>query len=224
MKILELKAEKREVLGKKTRFLRRQGLTPAHLFGHNIESQALQCDTTQLEKIVSRAGTTRIIDLRIGEEKQPKKVFIREIQHDSIKDYIYHVDFYQIRMEEIMKADIPVIIIGEAPALKGKGHILEHIIDHITVECLPDKLPPDIEVDVSTLKEVNQAIHVGQLNLGPEVTILTSPDRIVVKISEVAAARIEEAEEVAAKVAKVAGEEAAEAETSERPAGKKAEE
>jgi len=197
MKSLEIKADKREVLGKKTRFLRRQGLTPAHLFGHDIESQSLQCDTTQLEEIVNRAGTTRIIDLHIGDEKQSKKVFIREIQRDAVKDHLYHVDFYQIKMSEKMKTDIPVIIVGEAPALKGKGHILESIANHITVECLPDKLPPNIEVDVSSLEEVNQAILVGQLDLGSEVAILSDPDQMIVKISEVAAAKIEEAEEVA---------------------------
>ena len=98
MKSLEIKADKREVLGKKTRFLRRQGLTPAHLFGHDIESQSLQCDTTQLEEIVNRAGTTRIIDLHIGDEKQSKKVLIREIQRDAVKDHLYNVDFYQKKM------------------------------------------------------------------------------------------------------------------------------
>jgi len=226
MTSLELKADKREVLGKKTRFLRRQGLTPVHLFGHNIKSQALQCDTSQLEVIVNRAGTTRIIDLHIGDEKQAKKVFIREVQRDPIKDYLYHVDFYQIKMKEKMKADIPVIIIGEAPALKGKGHILEHISSYITVECFPDKLPPNIEVDISSLEEVNQAIHVRELNLDPNVAILTDSDQIVVKISEVAAARLEEEAEVAVEeeaVEAAEGEEA-EAETAEAPAEGKAEE
>jgi large subunit ribosomal protein L25 len=225
MTSLELKVDKRQALGKKTRFLRRQGLTPAHLFGHNIKSQALQCDTTQLEEIISRAGTTRIIDLHISDEKQPKKVFIREVQRNPVKDYLYHVDFYQIKMKEKMKADIPVVIVGEAPALKGKGHILEHISDHITVECFPDKLPPNIEVDISSLEEVNQAIHVGELNLGSDVAILTDSDKIVVKISEVAAARLEEEAEVAEEeeAEAVEGEEA-EVETVEAPAEEKAEE
>ncbi|MBA7587516.1 hypothetical protein ES708_29546 [subsurface metagenome] len=124
-----------------------------------------------------------------------------------------------------MKADIPVIIVGKAPALKGRGHILENIACSITVECLPDKLPPDIEVDVSSLEEVNQAIHVGQLDLGSDIAILTNPGQIVVKISEVAAAKIEEAVEVAEEeAAEVAEEEAAEAETTEEQAKGKAEE
>ena len=223
MKSLEIKADKREVLGKKTRFLRRQGLTPAHLFGHKIESQALQCDTTRLEEIVNRAGTTRIIDLRIGDEKQTKKVFIREVQRDAVKDHLYHVDFYQIKMTEKMKTDIPIIIIGEAPALKGKGHILENIANSIMVECLPDKLPPNIEVDVSSLEEVNQAILAGQLDLGSDVVIVTDPDQMIVKISEVAAAKIEEAEAAEGEEAEAAEGEEAEAETSEEQAEEKAE-
>jgi large subunit ribosomal protein L25 len=129
-------------------------------------------------------------------------------------------------MKERMRADIPAIIVGEAPALKGKGHILESIADHITVECFPDKLPPNIEIDVSSLEEVNQAIHVRELDLGSDVAILTDPDQMVVKISEVAAAKIEEAEEVAEEeeaVEAAEGEEA-ETETTEEPTEGKAEE
>ena len=84
MEDLTLKAARRSVLGKKNRFLRRQGITPAHLFGHGIESKALQCDTLQLKQIIAHAGTTRLISLKIDGDKQPKSVFVREIQRDYI--------------------------------------------------------------------------------------------------------------------------------------------
>jgi large subunit ribosomal protein L25 len=197
MKSLQLKANRREMLGKKTRFLRRQGTTPTHLFGHKIESLALECQTAELADIVGQAGMTRLIDLSIGGDKQPKKVIIREIQRNSISRQLLHVDFFQIKLTEKMKAEIPIILVGEAPALKEKGRIISQSLTHLGVESLPDKLPPQIEIDLSPLTEMGNSIHVSDIVLDPAVTITTDPARLVVKIAEAAIARVEKEEEEA---------------------------
>ncbi len=194
MKSLQLKANRREMLGKKTRFLRRQGTTPTHLFGHKIESLALECQTVELADIVGQAGMTRLIDLSIGGDKQPKKVIIREIQRNSISRQLLHVDFFQIKLTEKMKAEIPIILVGEAPALKEKGRIISQSLTHLGVESLPDKLPPQIEIDLSPLTEMGNSIHVSDIVLDPAVTITTDPARLVVKIAEAAIARVEKEE------------------------------
>ena len=194
---LTLKAEKRDALGKKTRFLRRQGITPTHLFGHGIESLALQCNTTDLQRIIARGGTTRLIDIDIEAEKHPRSVFIREIQRDEIDGRLLHVDFYQIKKTEKITASIPVILTGEAPALKSRDNMIENLINEIGVECLPDKLPPQIEIDLSPLEESGQSIHVKDIKLDKDIAITTDPEQIIVKISRVKAAA-EEIEEVAA--------------------------
>jgi len=80
MEELKLTAARRDVLGKKNRFLRRRGITPAHLFGHDLESMPLQCDSAELRKIIAHAGTTRLVSLRIDGEKGLKNVFVREIE------------------------------------------------------------------------------------------------------------------------------------------------
>ena len=203
---IELKVEKRDVLVKKTRFMRREGTTPCHIFGHNIESQSLQCTTTALEKTIKQAGTSRLINLQVGGDKEPIKVFIREIQRHPVRDSLFHVDFYQIKMTERMKAEIPIVIRGEAPALKGKGHILTYVLNTIGVESLPDKLPPQLVLDISGLEEVNQSILIKDIDLGTDVTVTNEPEQVIVKISEVAAARIEEEEEEAAAAAALAAE------------------
>jgi len=224
MKSLQLNANRREILGKKTRFLRRQGTTPTHLFGHKIESLSLECQTTELADIVGQAGMTRLIDLSIDNDKQPKKVIIREIQRDSISRQLIHVDFFQIKLTEKMKADIPIVIVGEAPALKEKGRILSQSLSHLGVESLPDKLPPYIEIDISPLTEMGQAIRVSDIVLDPAVTITTNPERMVVKIAEAAIARVEKEEEVEGEEEELTAEEAeakakAEAEASSKEAG-----
>ena len=195
MEGLALKATTRGILGKKTRFLRRQGITPAHLFGHNLKSLTIQCNTAELRSIIAQAGTATILNLKIDTEKLPRKVLIREIQHDPLGKQLLHADFYQIRLTEKIKVDVPIVLVGEAPAMKQKGRLLMQTLTGLSVECLPDKLPPEIGVDLSHLEEVGQAIHVKDLTLDPDITITNDPDQLIVKISE---ARVEKVEEVVA--------------------------
>ena len=185
MKELTLEASRRDILGKKARFLRRRGVTPTHLFGHNVESLALQCDRLALEQIITQAGATRIINLEIKGDKKPKSVFVREIQRDEITDELLHVDFYQAKMTEKMKVEVPIVLVGEAPAMRLKGRTLMQPLSSLSIECLPDQIPPTIEVDLSPLEELEQSIYVGDIVLNPEITLLTSPEQMVVKVSEV---------------------------------------
>ncbi|UCG55360.1 MAG: 50S ribosomal protein L25 [Dehalococcoidia bacterium] len=182
---LTLKAAKREVLGKKTRFLRKQGITPTHLFGHGIKSMALQCNTAELKQIIAKGGTTRLIDINLETENHPRSAFIREIQRDEISGQLLHVDFYQIKKTEKITANIPIILIGEAPALKSKDNMLEQLLNEIGVECLPEKLPPQIEVNLNHLEETGQSIHVRDIALKKDISIITDPEQIIVKISRI---------------------------------------
>lgn len=216
MEGLTLEANKREILGKKTRFLRRQGVTPAHLFGHGLESLSLQCDTPNLQRTIAQAGMTRLIALDIEGDKQPRSVFIREIQREPCSGELLHVDFYQVRRTEKIKVDVPIILVGEAPAMKEKGRTLTHSLTSLSVECLPDKLPPQIEVDLSPLEEVEQAIFVRDITLSPDITVITDTDQMVAKVSE---ARVEEevVEEVVAEEGVEEEAVAGEAEAEEKP-------
>ncbi len=185
MEELKLSAAKRDVLGKRNRFLRRQGITPAHLFGHSIESQSLQCDTTELKKILAHAGETRIISLTVEGDKQPKNVFVREIQRNALGKHLLHVDFYQVRKGQKMQVAVPIVLVGESPAMKGKGRMLAHGITELSIECLPEKVPPQIEIDVSILEELEQSICVKDIVLDPDITVHADPEQMLVKVTEV---------------------------------------
>jgi len=190
---LRLKATHRVVLGKKARFLRRQGITPAHLYGHGIESLALQCDTDELVNLVAHAGKTRLVNLEVDGEKS-KTTFVREIQRDAITRELLHIDFYQVRRTEKIAVDVPIVLVGEAPALKSKGRMLVHGINSLSIECLPTNVPPQIDIDITGLEEVGQAVLVKDIILDPEITVHADPEQLVVKISEVMVK--EEVEEV----------------------------
>ena len=149
MEKIELQAATRDVLGKKVRALRRQGITPTHLFGHGIESMSLQCDTAQLGRVLAQAGKTRIIDLKLEGAKKPRRVLVRKVQTNPGTGELLHVDFYEVRMSETIRAEVPIVVVGESPALKFKENMLAHELNSLTVECLPDDIPNSMEINTS---------------------------------------------------------------------------
>ena len=183
MEQIELQADTRDVLGKKVRFLRRQNITPVHLFGRGIKSLALQCDTVQLQSVLAKAGRTHIVGLRLDKGKKPKNVVVREVQKEPCSREIIHVDFYQVQMTEKIKVEVPILLVGEAPALKHKENSLLQELNILSVECLPDKMPDSVELDITSLAEAEQGIYVKDISLGEGVTVLNDPEHIVVKIS-----------------------------------------
>ena len=213
MENLTLQASSRDVSGKKTRFLRRQGITPTHLFGRDIKSLTLQCDTDALKQLIAQAGRTRPVSLKIDDEKGRRSVFVREIQRDVITRQLLHVDFYQVKKGEKITVDVPIVFAGEAPALKAKGRMLAHGITSLNLECLPDNVPPQIEIDLNSLEELGQAIYVKDIILAPDITVHADPEQLVVKISEAIMKEVEEEVPVEAEEeeAEVTGEAEAEA-------------
>ncbi len=194
---IELKVDKREVTGKKVRFLRNQGIVPVHLFGHNIESLALQGEATTLQKVLSHAGHTRLIDLKVGKSTKPRSVMVREIQRDPIRGSLIHVDLYEVSMTEKIRVEVPIVLVGESPALKLRENMLYQDLSSLTIECLPDKMPDRIQVDISVIKEADESVRVKDIVL-PDVTIMNEPDLVIAKISARPVEVVEEAKPVAA--------------------------
>ena len=187
------KVTTRSVNGKKTRFLRRQGITPAHLFGQGLTSVAVQCPTSELQQAIARKGTTRLMDLKLDAEKEARSVFIREIQRDALTGELIHVDFYQVNKNRKIRVAVPLVLVGDAPASKLKNNIIEQLVGEVEVESLPGDLPPQIEVDISPLAEANQALKISDIKLKPGVVVMAAPEQLIVKVTTIA----EEKEEVA---------------------------
>lgn len=211
MEGLEIEASKREATGKKVRFLRRQGLIPANIYGRGIDSTALQVDTKSLKQMLAHAGKTDLISLKVDDSQKPVKVLLRDVQRNPLNDELLHVEFYQVKMTEKIKVDVPLEFIGEAPALKRKNVALLRVLDALHIEALPDDLPHSIEVDISVLQEIDQSIHVKDLKLPDGVTLHTDPEEMVIKVAEAKKEAVVEAVEVEAAPeaeAEVMGEEA----------------
>lgn len=179
---IELKVEKREVQGKKVRFLRNKGVVPVHLFGHNVDSLTLQGDAVILHKVLSQAGKTRLIDLKVGKSQKSHNVMVREVQKDPIKGSLLHIDFYEVNMAEKIRVEVPIVLVGESPALKIRENMLNQNLSSLLIECLPDKMPDRVPVDISIIKEVDQAVHVKDVVL-QDVVIMNEPDLVIAKVS-----------------------------------------
>jgi len=184
MRKLELEVLKRDITGKKVRFLRRGGLIPCNVYGHGIDSVPVQVDARKLGHVLARAGGTDLISLKIGDSATAKKVIIREVQRNPMTREPIHVDFYQVKMTEKLKAEVPLVFVGEAPALKLKNMALLHAITSLQIEALPDDLPHNIEVDISVLAEAEQAIHVKDIKIGKKITVHSDPEQMVIKVAE----------------------------------------
>jgi large subunit ribosomal protein L25 len=211
MEKIEVKVDSREILGKKVKQLRRQGITPVHVVGRGIESKSLQCDTADLRRVLMTAGHTHLVDLKIGKERKVHPALVREVQIHPISREILHVDFYQVQMAEKVKMEVPLVIVGESPLMKQKDTMLEHELNTLTVECLPSDIPESIEVDISNLVKVGHPIRVNDLTLPAEISIVNDPEQAIIKVATVRGAASDEAED--------AGETAEAAETAAEGAG-----
>ena len=189
MEQVELKANGRDILGKRVRFLRRQEITPVHLFGHGLKSLALQCDTAKLERSLTLVGESRLISLKVNDEKKARPVLVREVQRNPLTGKLLHVDFYQVKMQEKVEVEIPIVLVGEAPALDTKGNTLIQELTTLTVECLPAKIPGNLELNIDSLTEPGRAIRVKDIAVDSDITVLTDPEQVVVTVT---AARPEE--------------------------------
>jgi large subunit ribosomal protein L25 len=171
---------------------------------------ALQCETVRLKQVLKTAGKTKLVGLTVDKHKKPRNVVVREVQKNAISGELVHVDFFQVSMEEKIKVDVPLVLVGEAPALKVKTNMMAQDLSAVEIECLPDRIPETIQVDISVLVEDDQSIQVKDLVLGEGVVALTNPAQVVVRIAPLQIEKVEK--KVVAEVAEGAeGAEGAEA-------------
>jgi large subunit ribosomal protein L25 len=184
---MQLKAEKREELGKKTKYLKLENKIPAVIFGKGMESVSITLDYNEFIKVFEEAGETNIIDIVV--DKDTYKVLIKEYQLDPVKDRFIHISFYKPDLTVKTQAQVPVGITGEEEnsLIKNGDAIALIIMQEITVEALPTDLPDEFVIDVSTLTEFGQGVSVSQLKYDREKVEIPDldPEEHVVRLEEV---------------------------------------
>ena len=207
---MELTAEERSVTGKQVKRLRQQGLVPAVLYGHNVESVPVQVKRDDLVQLIRMGGRTAIVHLKMG-RKRPISVAIKGMHVDPLSGQLLHVDFYRVAAGEKLKMQVPLHFVGEAPVVKVHEVAIVRAVDQVEVECYPKDLPSFIPVDLTGLNDLGTSIRVSDLEPPPNVTILSPGDEMIVSV---AAARREAAEEAEnAEAVEETGEQAGEGES-----------
>jgi large subunit ribosomal protein L25 len=204
-----LSAEPRTVLGKKVKQLRRDGLLPATVYGHKVDTQPVAVALVEFASTYKQAGETGLIDLQISGESSARPVLIHDMLEDPVTAKILHIDFYQVNLKEKLIATVPLEFVGESEVVKNNEGILLELLQEIEVECLPTDIPSSVEVNVSTLTEVDQGITAGELSLPEGVELKTDSEEMVCKVDE---AKMSEEE-----IEEESTEESVEEETTENP-------
>jgi large subunit ribosomal protein L25 len=182
MELLELVAKARDAKVKPAA-VRRQNLIPAVCYGKGFASKSIELEYQAFRKAYKQASTTQVINLNIDGDKVP--VLIHEIAYNPISDRFDHVDFLQIDLKKKVTANVPVELVGDAPAIKNFNAVLTLAKHEIEVKCLPMDIPHEIKVDVSKLENIGDVIHISDLQLGDRVEILDNLEETLVSVNEV---------------------------------------
>jgi large subunit ribosomal protein L25 len=194
MEQIELTANRRTVAKGAAKRLRLEGLVPVMLYGHGVGNVPLQIEALHLNRILTQAGSSQLIHLRIDEAPSTQPVLAREIQRDVLTSAPIHVDFLAVSMTETLTAQVSITLTGEPePVAQGIGILLQGT-STVEIECLPDDLIPFVEVDVTEL-ELNSAIYVSDLEVPSSITILSDPEEMVAQIVHELGPEEEEEEE-----------------------------
>ena len=179
---VELVAEKRTILGKHVKQLRRQGWVPGVMYGREFDPVPVQLEVRRLAKLLSQVGGSQLIAVNVKGHDQPELALVREVQRDSINGELLHVDLYRVEMGERLTAEVPLTLVGESPIVTAREGMLLQGISSVEVECLPGDLVDAIEVDISRLTAAEMGLSVRDLVVSPGLEILTDPDEMIARV------------------------------------------
>ncbi|MBN2502317.1 MAG: 50S ribosomal protein L25 [Anaerolineales bacterium] len=185
-----LKASNRKLIGKKVKLLRQEGKLPAVLYGKEVGSISIALDLRDASKVLRGASSSTLVVVDVDGKEYT--TLVRERQRDVLRDYYTHIDFQAVSLTETVRASVAIILEGDSPAIDTYGALVVSGIDSLDVEALPQDLPENITVDVSSLGEIGDTLYVKDLVLPKEITVMTDPEELLVVIS---APQMEEEEE-----------------------------
>jgi len=179
---LNLSVSKREVTGKKVSELRNNGLTPVHMYGPEIESSSLQCDTAILDRVITDAGTNIPVTINVENGNQDNLCFIREVQYHPVTNKVLHVDFMKVQEDRPVRAEVPVSVDGTSPAVRTMGGTLLQPLQTLTVEALPLEIPKTIILQAELLIDFETNLYVSDIQLGDNVSIINETSEMVASV------------------------------------------
>lgn len=184
-KKISLKCQPRKVLGRKVKTLRREGILPANIYGKKMKSQAVQVATADFQKVFQEAGETKVVNLQVKGKRTSLPILIHNPQLQPVTGEFLHIDFHRVSLEEKVTAMIPLELKGKAPAAESGEGVLITLLSELEVEALPTDLPDKLEVEISKLEKIDDALRVKDIKVDrKKVKILAEENEMVVKIEK----------------------------------------
>ena len=177
MEKVVLKAEKRDVVGKQVKALRRAGKLPAVIYGRHTEPINVNLEAYSAALVLSKVTSSSLVTIDVEGTQYP--ALVREKQRDYIKNRLLHVDFLAVSLDEKLRTSVSVHFIGVSAAVKDNGAVLVHNLEQLHVECLPTDLPERIDVDISILAKIGDGIRVKDVHVSDKVRLLDDLDTMV---------------------------------------------
>lgn len=180
MEEVVLKAERRNIVGKQVKALRRSGRLPAVIYGKGITPITIDLDLHDTSRLLPGLSSSQLIVVDLNGEQH--STLIREKQRDPVSGSLKHIDFLEVSLTEKLRTDVVIVLVGTSPAVKELNAVIVTGLESLQVEALPGDLPGSILVDISSLKEIGQAIHVRDIPAIPNVEFLDDADEMVVLV------------------------------------------
>ncbi|MFH1524615.1 MAG: 50S ribosomal protein L25 [Chloroflexota bacterium] len=190
MEKVVLKATPRTTTGRHVRALRRTGQLPGVIYGHNVEPVIISFDAREATRLLGRLSSSSLVTIDVDGKEYPS--LVREKQQNYIKRTLIHVDFQVVSLTEKVRANVGIVLTGNAPAAKDFEAMLINGLNELEVEAFPQDLPKNVEVDISSINEIGDGIHVRDIVLSDKVTIMNEPDEMIVLATAPAKEEVEE--------------------------------
>ncbi len=157
-------------------------MIPAVMYGSGIDNTSLSVKRLEFEQVFTKSGESGLISLTIDGQDYP--VIVKDFQVDPVRQRIIHIDFFKLNMNEKVVAEVNLEFVGESPAVKAHGGIVVHNFNSLEIECLPKDLVQKVEVDLSPLVEIGDAIHVSDIVLPAGIIFKNDSTDMVVHVIE----------------------------------------
>jgi large subunit ribosomal protein L25 len=177
MEKVVLKAEKRDVIGKQVKAMRRAGKLPAVIYGRRTDPINVSLDAHTASLVLGRLTSSSLVTIDLDGTEYP--ALVREKQRDYIKNRLLHVDFLAVSLNESIRATVSLNFVGASAAVKDFNAVLVQNLESLEVECLPTDLPERVDVDITPLARPGDGIRVRDVKISDKVHILNDPDTMV---------------------------------------------
>lgn len=176
---MQLACELRTTFGKKNRALRKSHFIPGVIYGEGQDPISVTLPYKTFLETFRKAGETTIVECQVGDKTIP--TLITDVSVHSVKETILHVDFRRVNLKKKVETSVPVVIMGDSPAVKAGGVLLQQM-QEVTVEALPQNIPHEISINIALITEVGQEVKISDLPKSDVYEITDDATRVIVSV------------------------------------------